>query len=521
MGTDVPETGVLPDKNGEPLTIGEYRLFVDEMMNQPAWRAVADKEMDYADGRQLDNELLQKQRELALPPAVENLITPTLLSVQGYEATIRTDWRVTADGETGGRDVADALNFKLNRAERQSRADKACSDAFRGQIACGIGWVEVTRNPNPFEFPYECGVIHRNAIHWDMKSYKYDLSDARWLIRRRWLLPERLAQFFPEYAGHFKAMGRGGSDWRISGEMLDGGGNTGLADAWGISGRNTVSEEFWFNETTRELAVAEVWYRRWVTADCLRDKKTGRTVEFDGANPNHREMAANGAVLFAASVPRMRRAFVVGDLVVRDEPTPYPHQKFPYVPFFGFREDNTGIPYGYVRNMKYAQDNLNSTNSKLRWGLSAIRTVRTKGIVDMSDEQFRRNIARVDADIVLNKIKGRPAGRAFRRQPRFRIVGTALADASRQPRDNTADQRDYPVIYGQPGQRHQRQAGKHPSRAVQPVAGAGYGQLPPEPLIGRRVAACDDYRGFGLGRANRRHRRGRHHARADGRHQQA
>ncbi|ENY4740595.1 hypothetical protein AB9R17_07640 [Neisseria gonorrhoeae] len=273
MGTDVPETGVLPDKNGEPLTIGEYRLFVGEMMNQPAWRAVADKEMDYADGRQLDNELLQKQRELGLPPAVENLITPTLLSVQGYEATIRTDWRVTADGETGGRDVADALNFKLNRAERQSRADKACSDAFRGQIACGIGWVEVTRNPNPFEFPYECGVIHRNAIHWDMKSYKYDLSDARWLIRRRWLLPERLAQFFPEYAGHFKAMGRGGSDWRISGEMLDGGGNTGLADAWGISGRNTVSEEFWFNETTRELAVAEVWYRRWVTADCLRDKK--------------------------------------------------------------------------------------------------------------------------------------------------------------------------------------------------------------------------------------------------------
>lgn len=215
MGTDVPETGVLPDKNGEPLTIGEYRLFVDEMMNQPAWRAVADKEMDYADGRQLDNELLQKQRELGLPPAVENLITPTLLSVQGYEATIRTDWRVTADGETGGRDVADALNFKLNRAERQSRADKACSDAFRGQIACGIGWVEVTRNPNPFEFPYECGVIHRNAIHWDMKSYKYDLSDARWLIRRRWLLPERLAQFFPEYAGHFKAMGRGGCAGRV------------------------------------------------------------------------------------------------------------------------------------------------------------------------------------------------------------------------------------------------------------------------------------------------------------------
>ena len=121
MEMDVLETGVLPDKNGEPLTIGEYRLFVDEIMNQPAWRAVADKEMDYADGKQLDNELLQKQRELGLPPAIENLITPTLLSVQGYEATIRTDWRVTADGEIGGQDVADALNFKRRRRGRTGR----------------------------------------------------------------------------------------------------------------------------------------------------------------------------------------------------------------------------------------------------------------------------------------------------------------------------------------------------------------------------------------------------------------
>lgn len=410
---DKKDNQVKQKNSGEPLSLEEYQMFIDEIVSQPHWRAVADKEMDYADGKQLDNALLQKQRELGLPPAIENLISPTLLSVQGYEATIRTDWRVTANGEVGGQDVADALNYKLNQAERQSKADKACSDAFRGQIACGIGWVEVTRNSNPFSYPYECNVIHRNAIHWDMKASKYDLSDARWLIRRRWLLPERLKQIFPEFSSMIDAIGRHGSDWRTSGELIDGGNSTGLTDSWGIAARNTIDEEFWYNVTTKEIAVAEVWYRRWVSIDCLRDRKTWRTVEFDPNNPEHQKMIDNGAQLFVAPVPRVRRAYVAGDLVLHDGASPYPHDKFPYVPFFGFREDNTNIPYGYVRNMKYAQDNLNSTNSKLRWGLSAIRTVRTKGIVDMSDEQFRRNIARVDADIVLNPMEARQPGARF------------------------------------------------------------------------------------------------------------
>src|SRR5690554_6667219 len=116
-----------------PLTLEEYTEIFSEIEEQPSWRVIADKEMDYADGNQLDGDLMRKQRELGIPPAIEDLIGPALLSIQGYEAKTRTDWRVTADGETGGQDVADALNFKLNQAERESKADKACSRAFRTQ----------------------------------------------------------------------------------------------------------------------------------------------------------------------------------------------------------------------------------------------------------------------------------------------------------------------------------------------------------------------------------------------------
>ena len=126
-------------KDPSALTLEEFTEFLDEIRDQPAWRAKADREMDYADGNQLDSELLRRQKELGVPPAVENLIGPALLSVSGYESVTRTDWRVTPDGDTNGQDVADAINFKLNKAERHSRADKAVSAACRAMRGSGIG----------------------------------------------------------------------------------------------------------------------------------------------------------------------------------------------------------------------------------------------------------------------------------------------------------------------------------------------------------------------------------------------
>lgn len=383
----------------DKLTLEEYKEILNEIQEQPDWRAIADKEADYADGNQLDGELLQKQRELGIPPAVEDLISPTILSVQGYEANIRTDWRLTSDDGESGQDVADALNFKLNQAERKSKADRACSDAFRGQIVTGIGWVEVARESNPFTFDYRCSFVHRNEIHWDMTARENDLSDARWLRRQRWIHKDKIASIFPDFAKDL-------SDYIGNGYyadvFIDGGHSTALGNAWGVR-FPTISEEHWFNRSLNEVCVSELWYRRYAKITVLKSA-TGKIVEYNENSPYHNALLASGNVkAIVANVPKMRRAFWVGDKCLVDTPTPYPHDNFPYVLFVGFREDLTGIPYGLVRGMKYAQDNLNSVNSKLRWGLSVVRTERTKGAVDMTDAQLRQQIARPNADIVLNR----------------------------------------------------------------------------------------------------------------------
>ena len=386
-----------------PLTSYELDQIVTEITEQPKWRATADKEMDYADGNQLDSDLLRRQAELGIPPAIEDLISPALLAVQGYEATIRTDWRVTADGEEGGQDVADALNYKLNKAERESGADRACSDAFRAQIGCGIGWVEVSKQSDPFQFPYRCLAIHRNEIHWDMRDIDPMLRNARWLRRQRWLPRERVMLTFPQHAELIDMFCRGGgTTWYAEAQYLDGGQSTGLNNAWHEARAYTHQEERHFNPTNNEVCLTELWYRRWVQVPVLKTPD-GRVVEYDPNNQMHQIAVATGKIEpILATVTKMRRSFWLGAHCLFDGESPYSHHYFPYVPFWGFREDNTGVPYGYVRGMKYQQDAVNSGIAKMRWLMNAVLTIRTDGAIAMTDSQFRQQVGRSDADIVLD-----------------------------------------------------------------------------------------------------------------------
>lgn len=399
-----PEENEPVDTPDGALTVDEYREIHEEIDNQPReWRAVADREMDYAEGNQLKTELLEAQRQLGIPPSMENLIGAALEGIRGYEEATRTDWRVTANGQPGGQDVADAISFKLNEAERNSRADDACGKAFYPQIGVGLGWVEVSKGDDPFGYPYQCLPVSRNEIHWDWASERDDMTDARWLRRQRWMHASRLARVFPEHSELIKRFGKAGTGWwgEYSGEDV-GGQSTGLNRAWDVAREWTIQEDRWHNPHNKEVCATELWYRRWVDVVVLKSPD-GRVVEYDEANPAHVHAVANNLVEYRrAVVARVRRSYWLGPHVLFDGPTPYSHRYFPYAPFWGFREESTRVPFGYIRNMLYQQDTLNSGNSRLRWGMSAYRVERTKGAVAMSDDQFRRTVGRLDADIVLD-----------------------------------------------------------------------------------------------------------------------
>lgn len=414
-----PET----DEDTGELSLDDFTRIFREMEEQPAWRARADKEMEYVDGNQLSSEVVQKLKAVGMPPAIEPVIGPAIQSVCGLEAKSRADWRVMPDSDNpDGDSVARALNFKLNQAERHSKADQACSDAYRSQISVGIGWVEVSRNPNPFQFPYRCKAIHRNEIWWDMlDGVESDLSNARWLVRRLWTAGSQAKLLFP---GKKTLIGQAVGGWPNFADgfaQLEGGQETDLMGAWDAQRGWSIEEQQWRDTTRRRVCLFEVWYRRWERMLVLKTPD-GRVVEFDKKNAVHAQLVAIGATVPEwAVVPKMRRAYWLGPHKLTDDPTPYRHQNFPYVPFWGFREDRTGVPYGLVRGMIYSQDNINAMNARLRWGVSAVRTTRTKGAVQGTDSKFRQEIARIDADVVLDPDHMKQPGATFKVERDFAL----------------------------------------------------------------------------------------------------
>lgn len=432
------------------LSLTEFTKWLTECEEQPAWRTRADRESDYYDGNQLDSEVMRRARERGLPPAIEPLIGPTIDAVLGHEAKNRTDWRVAPEGDKAGDDVAEALNVKLTQAERQSHADSACAEAYKSQITVGLGWVEVNRNQDPREYDYYACAIHRNEIWFDWFA-KPNMSNARYLIRRKWTDRRQAAIMFPQHAELIQQAASGWNGLDMGAFMTDGSASTDLSGSW-LSERGWSIEEMqWRDINQQRVCLFEVWYREWERATLIK-APDGRVVEYDQRNQLHVEAVASGMVkLYEAPIGRVRLAWYMGPHRLSDEPSPFTHNHFPYVPFWGKREDRTGVPYGLVKGMIYLQDEVNARIARMQWGLAATRTTRTGGAVLDDDDTFRDEVARPDADIVLDADAMRQGG-VFKVERDFEL--------NRQQYDRLIDAREgikrtggiYNAFMGQEGQ---------------------------------------------------------------------
>jgi hypothetical protein len=388
----------------------EFANILLEIQEQPAWRTTADIEADYYDGNQLDSETLEAMKELGMAPIIENLTAPTIDAVLGLEAKTRLDWKIATNADEDFSEVAEAMNYRMKQAESESMADRACSDSFAAQTKVGLGWVEVAREHNPFLYPYRVGYVPRNEIFWDFRGKRPDTLDWRYLVRKRWHDVDVIEKTFPNKADMLRlsCAGWSGMDPTM---LIDGGRSTGLAMDYGRERGWTHEELEWRDTFRKRLCLSEVWYRRWIRGHVLKTPD-GRVIEFDRKNRDHIEAVAYNLVqVQSALYTKVRLAWFVGPHKLADMPTPYKHDKFPYVPFFGKREDMTGVPYGLIRGMKPLQDEINARNTKMIWLLAAKRVTMTEGVTKDSPAMVRREAARPDAMHVLDPQKLQQGGK--------------------------------------------------------------------------------------------------------------
>jgi hypothetical protein len=379
----------------------KLETLVRDIENQPAWRGEADLNAAYYDNYQTSPEMRMRAQQTGAPLAVVNLISRTINSMLGQEAKTRTSWRVSADDEAHG-DIADVVGQELIEAQRETYADMAISEAYASQCKAGLGWVEVSRNPDPWaEYPYRVTAIHRNEIWWDWRDKtSLALKQARWLVRTRWLDVDDAVAGMPQWKDIFERYGGGG--W----------GSMEIASALNMTERETtafnnhtqfrVNRDEWFDLGRKRIKFYEVWYRVKVRAIALvvRDAKT---VEFDPKNKVHQMHLQTGTgKLVNAPKPVLRMALFAGPHRLMDVASN--KTNFPYVPFWGFREDESKAPYSPVSGMRYPQDEYNARRSRLMWLLQTTQMFVDNDALDTEFNtiaDLKNNIMRPGAVFVL------------------------------------------------------------------------------------------------------------------------
>ncbi|HFG3907451.1 TPA: portal protein [Escherichia coli] len=399
------ETNTMATKNDNGATPRfsqrQLQALCSDIDSQPKWRDAANKACAYYDGDQLPLEVLQVLKDRGQPMTIHNLIAPTVDGVLGMEAKTRTDLLVISDDPDDETEkLAEAINAEFADACRLGNMNKARSDAYAEQIKAGLSWVEVRRNSDPFGPEFKVSTVSRNEVFWDWLSREADLSDCRWLMRRRWMDTDEAKATFP---GMAQVIDYAIDDWRgFVDTTVTEGQPSPLMSAWEEYQSWDRQQNEWLQRERRRVLLQVVYYRTFERLPVI-ELSNGWVVAFDKNNLMHAVAVASGRVqVRVGRVSRIREAWFVGPHFIVDRPCSAPQGMFPLVPFWGYRKDKTGEPYGLISRAIPAQDEVNFRRIKLTWLLQAKRVIMDEDATQLSDNELMEQIERPDGIIKLN-----------------------------------------------------------------------------------------------------------------------
>lgn len=402
------ETNTMATKNDNGATPRfsqrQLQALCSDIDSQPKWRDAANKACAYYDGDQLPPEVLQVLKDRGQPMTIHNLIAPTVDGVLGMEAKTRTDLLVMSDDPNDETEkLAEAINAEFADACRLGNMNKARSDAYAEQIKAGLSWVEVRRNSDPFGPEFKVSTVSRNEVFWDWLSREADLSDCRWLMRRRWMDTDEAKATFP---GMAQVIDYAIDDWRgFVDTTVTEGQPSPLMSAWEEYQSWDHKENEWLQRERRRVLLQVVYYRTFERLPVI-GLNNGRVVAFDKNNLMHAVAVASGRVqVRVGRVSRIREAWFVGPHFIVERPCSAPQGMFPLVPFWGYRKDKTGEPYGLISRAIPAQDEVNFRRIKLTWLLQAKRVILDEDATQLSDNDLMEQIERPDGIIKLNPVR--------------------------------------------------------------------------------------------------------------------
>lgn len=359
------------------------------------WREVRDydddnrREMaideDFVDGDQYteaEKQILEARGQL---PLVYNEIRLAVAWLSGTEKKTRVDWDVLPrepDDEDGAKTKTEVLKY-LSDANRFPFERSA---AFDEAVRAGCGWLEVGIRSDGEE-PIYVGAESWRNVWRDPMSRKSDLSDARYLLRSKVLDLDIAQAMFP------------GNDERLRWESDHFEQLTWQNRDIELTDQHRRHVALFPGDTDHERSVVriiECWYREIERVPVLRGAFSGQI--FDERVMAHRRAVMDGRSQVLGDIPKMRvrvALFTLGGYLLADGPSPYIHNRLPFVPLYGFRRARDGAPYGVPRQARDPQIDLNKRRSKALFALSTNKVIADEDAVT-DPEQFEREAARPD-----------------------------------------------------------------------------------------------------------------------------
>lgn len=351
---------------------------------------------DFVDGIQWTEEekkILQSRNQ---SPLVFNEILPAIQWILGTEKRTKIDWKVLPrlndDVQT-----ADIKTKLLKYINDVNKASFVRSNAFEDAVRTGIGWLEVGISQDK-----EKEILFFRNENWrnmwlDPLSTELDLSDARYVFRSKVLDLDTAQLLFPENSDDLKhaAIDRDSYGIGIDGNEED------LHDIASHQSYLATYNGFLNEQNSRQLVrLVECWYREPSKVQVIRGIPRYEGMIFNSDDEGMQEALLNRASLVNAVKMQVRLAvFIEGGELCQDVRSPYYHNRFPFIPVFGYKRKRDNLSYGVVRNIRDPQSDLNKRRSKALFVLSTNRTIMDEGAVaDLND--FEEEVARPDSIII-------------------------------------------------------------------------------------------------------------------------
>ncbi|HJV52778.1 MAG TPA: hypothetical protein VJ652_15025 [Noviherbaspirillum sp.] len=374
-----------------------YRLELNRQADNRYQQAI---DADYYDSLQWTPEEEAELKKRGQAPTVYNVTATSCDYLMGSEKRGRTDFKILPRGKEDAK-PAEAKTKYMKYLSDVNRTPWHRSRAFEDAVKVGIGWIEEGVQDEDDGEPIYCRYESWRNMLWDSAATEIDGSDSRYQFRSKWVDEDIAKALFPQRAGLIEASVSDGTIYAI-GTLYDG--DIAMdSQEWELANNGIAASLV--THKRRRVRLIEAWYRTPETVDRLRGGPFNGEI-YDGNDPRHAQSVQDGTGMVVSKVMmRVRVACMTTKGLLWEGPSPYRHNRFKFIPVWGYRRDKDGLPYGVIRRMRDIQDSVNKTRSKAQYILSTNKIIMDEGALPegMTIDDFAEEAAKPDAILVKRK----------------------------------------------------------------------------------------------------------------------